>query len=271
MAENAVCAADLERVLREIGVRAGDACLFHSSFKSLGCVEGGAQAVIDAFEAVLGREGTLVVPTLCQKDFNNSYRTWYMDKPSDVGYLTEYFRKQPYVYRSNQATHSVAARGRLAYELTYEHTARGPHLCPFGEYAFADSSPWRKMYELNAKVVFIGVDMNSHTMKHMIEAEYVEGLLAAVRDPGKAASLKNRLRRFGSDSPVWPFYNAAAMREALEAMGLVRRGRCGDATLLCVEAKPSSDAALQLLRADPGRWLKGKEILDWIRECEAAR
>ena len=54
----------------------------------------------------------------------------------------------------------------------------------------------------------------------MIEAEYVEGLLAAVRDPGKAASLKNRLRRFGSDSPVWPFYNAAAMREALSNAGV---------------------------------------------------
>ena len=271
MARSVVKAADISRALREIGVREGDVCLFHSSFKSLGVVEGGAQAVIDGFESVIGKEGTLVVPTLIQKDFINAYKTWYMDKPSDVGYLTEYFRKQIYVYRSDQATHSVAARGKLAYELTHEHTARGPHLCPFGEYAFADSSPWRKMYDLNARIVFIGVDMNRHTMKHMIEAEYVEGLLAAVKNSERAEALRGRLRQFGSESRLWPFYDAVAMQEELSAQGLLRKGRCGDATLLCVDAKPSSDAALRLLRDTPERWLNG-EILDWIQECrEAAR
>lgn len=69
-----VTSEDISRALAEVGVCAGDVCLFHSSFKSLGSVTGGAQAVIEGFETLLGKEGTLVAPTLCQKDFRNSYR-----------------------------------------------------------------------------------------------------------------------------------------------------------------------------------------------------
>ena len=270
MTKSIVTSEDFSRAIREIGVSEGDVCLFHSSFKSLGTVEGGAQAIIDGFEAVLGKEGTLVAPTLSQKDFQNAYKAWYMDRPSDVGYLTEYFRKQIYVYRSNQATHSVAARGKHAYELTHEHTAYGPHLCPFGEYAFADSSPWRKMYDMNAKVVFIGVTMRYHTMKHMIEAAYVEELLAAVPDADRRQALKNRLITFGSyTDKIWPFYDSLKMQPVLEERGLVRKGRCGDADLCCIDARETADATLELLRESPEKWV-GEPALSWIEECRQA-
>ena len=152
-------------------------CPFHSSFKSLGEVDGGADAVIRGFDDAVGKSGTVVVPTLCSEDFFNSYKNWHLDKKSDVGYLTEYFRKLPDALRSDHATHSVAARGPLARELTFEHSAYGPHLCPFGEYAFADSSPWMKMYKKNAKIVFVGVNMKYNTMKHLIEATVTEKLV----------------------------------------------------------------------------------------------
>lgn len=256
--------------MAELGVRAGDICLFHSSYKSLGPVDGGAGAVIAGFESLLGKEGTLVVPTLSQVDFKNSYKTWYMDKPSDVGWLTEYFRKQPYVYRSNQETHSVAARGKLAYELTYEHTAGSPRLCPFGEYAFCNTSPWQKMYDRNAKVVFIGVSMRYHTMKHMHEGMFLESLLDAIPEPQKARAdeLRGKLRKFGVEG-LWPFYDAVAMQAALEEAGLVRHTTCGEAELLCVEARPSSDEALRLLNTTPERFIGQREMLEWIAEARA--
>ncbi len=72
MEKSTVRAEDLTNALREIGVREGDVCLFHSSFKSLGHVEGGAQAVIDGFEAARGRNGPRVAPTLSKKDLGNS-------------------------------------------------------------------------------------------------------------------------------------------------------------------------------------------------------
>ena len=86
--------------LQELGIQKGDMVIVHSSFKSMGYVEGGAETVISAFLDVIGAEGTLVFPTLVQKDFENAYETWHMDKPSDVGYLTEYFRKREGSLRS---------------------------------------------------------------------------------------------------------------------------------------------------------------------------
>ena len=256
--------------LREVGLSEGDVCLFHSSLKSFGGVEGGAETVIAAFEEVLTREGTLAVPTLCNVDFFNSYKTWYMDKPSGVGYLTEVFRKLPFVYRSDHATHSVAARGKKAYDLTFEHGARGPHLCPFGNLAFADSSPWQKLYDWNAKIVFVGVTMLYHTMKHLLEGRWMEGLLEGVKDPAHRLELLSRIRTFESrEQGVWPFYNSERMQARLEELGLVKSAQCGNARILCVEAKPSSDATLRILRKEPENWAKGA-TLEWILECQEA-
>lgn len=261
-------AKDIGNALHAIGVENGDICLFHSSFKSLGPVDGGAEAVIKGFEDAIGEEGTLVAPTLCSKDFFNSYQTWHLDKPSDVGYLTEYFRKQPNVLRSDQATHSVAARGPLAHELTYEHTAHGPHLCPFGTFAFSDSSPWMKLYQRNAKIVFVGVTMKYNTMKHLVEATVTERLLAAIKEDQKRAEQQAKLQTFENRwDGVWLYYNGEKMQAYLESLGLVRKTVCGNATLLCVDAKVSSDAAMEALLAHPEQWYKD-ERLQWINDCK---
>lgn len=266
MCETVVRKAHIWAGLRAIGVLEGDICLFHSSFKSFGSVEGGAETVIAAFESVLGPEGTLVVPTLCSKDFENSYQTWHMDKPSDCGYLTEYFRKQANVLRSDHATHSVAARGKEAYSLTFEHGARGPHMTPFGEYAFSDSSPWAKMYERNAKIVFVGVTMMYNTMKHFVERRYVEWVLSQIPDEEKCRQMTAMVKRFDFAEGVWPYYNSERMQTRLEEAGLLRSTKCGNATLLCVEAKPSSDFALTLLQTEPDNWVRN-QTRDWLRMC----
>ena len=52
--------------LASMGVVRGDALFLHSSLKSLGYVEGGPRAVIDALLDAIGPEGTLVVPTYYQ-------------------------------------------------------------------------------------------------------------------------------------------------------------------------------------------------------------
>ncbi|MBT7304255.1 MAG: hypothetical protein HN849_32275, partial [Victivallales bacterium] len=54
---------DIAQGLRGLGLKDGDVVLLHSSLASIGRVGGGADAVIDAFLAVIGASGTLVVPT----------------------------------------------------------------------------------------------------------------------------------------------------------------------------------------------------------------
>lgn len=266
----AITASHISDALKTLEIQEGTVLLVHSSLKSLGPVEGGADGVIAGLETVIGKEGTLVMPTLCQKDFLNSYKTWYRDKPSDVGYLTEYFRKQPYVYRSDHPTHSVAARGKLAYELTCEHSAFGPHLCPFGEYAFADSSPWLKMYRHGATILFIGVSLMYNTMKHTVEARYVENLLSQVSDAQKREALKQEVAVFGhfTGVEIWPMYDGQRMHAALDEAGLIRKARCGEAQLYCVDMKDSCDAAYRLLSESPETWCN-EATWDWIQRCKA--
>ena len=262
---------DVQLAVESIGVNSGDILLVHSSFKSLGVMEGGAEAVISGILDVLGPEGTLVFPTFSMKNFGSSYETWHINKPSDTGYLTEYFRTRPGSLRSDQATHSVAARGKLAHELTHEHSAYGHRLCPFGQSAFADSSPWVKMYHLSAKVVFLGVNMRCNTLKHMIEGFYIEQLLSSVANSSERALLQTQLWTFENRwQGIWLFYDSVKMQEHLTGLGLVTETQCGNATFYCVDAKVSSDAALEALRTHPENWFEGDE-LKWIRACEATR
>ena len=50
--------------LYNLGIRAGDMVLMHSSYKSLGGIEGGAKAFFEGFTELLGKDGTLILPTL---------------------------------------------------------------------------------------------------------------------------------------------------------------------------------------------------------------
>ena len=132
---------DIINSLREAGIADGDIVLVHSSFKSLGHIEGGAETVISAFEEVIGKEGTLVFPTFVQKDFLNAYETWHIDKESDTGYLTNYFRKRSGSVRSDHPTHSVAASGRDAVWLTETHGHTSKRIGNMGDKTFAHDSP----------------------------------------------------------------------------------------------------------------------------------
>ena len=260
---------DIINAITALGVGEGDTLLVHSGLGKVGRVIGGAQTAIDAFESVIGKEGTLVMPTFSQVDFENSYKTWYMDKPSDTGYLTEYFRKLPFVYRSNQETHSVAARGKLAYELTYQHKWFGPHICPYGEYAFADSSPWKKMYDMNAKVLGFGVWMGAFTHKHLVETRVMEHYLGMLKSEEDYKEMTKDVMTFETHPKgFWAFYDSRGpMYEELVARGIVREYKLGDATLWLTNAKEASDATYELLISEPERWFD-EEKCAWMKKCE---
>lgn len=54
---------DLVIGFRQTGLTAGEVVLVHSSYKSLGPVDGGPQAVVDALLEVITPTGTLIIPT----------------------------------------------------------------------------------------------------------------------------------------------------------------------------------------------------------------
>lgn len=154
--------------LRALGVGEGDALFLHSSLKSLGYVEGGPRAVIDALLDAIGPEGTLVVPTYYQPGgtiYAACQRADYVFDPrehgTDLGALPAAFLKVPGVRRSLHPTHSVSAVGRHADLITATH-----HLAPS---IFGEGSPWERFRHLDGKVLGLGISMGPVTYYHMLE------------------------------------------------------------------------------------------------------
>ena len=100
----------------DLGIEKGDTLFIHSSFKSLGPVEGGAGAVISALEAAVGREGLILMPSFSLLPSREErIEAWDIERtPSTVGWLTEFFRQMSDTYRSDHYSHAIAARGKRA-------------------------------------------------------------------------------------------------------------------------------------------------------------
>ena len=230
---------DIKKAALDLGVKEGDILLVHSSFKSLGEVEGGAETVIKGFLESIGEEGTLVFPTFCQKEFHKAYETWHLDKESDVGYLTNYFRKREGSLRSDQATHSVAAAGKKAQWLTETHGHTHKRFGDMGDTPFSNDSPWEKMYNENAKVIGLGVSPLSFTFRHYAEYVFIERCLEKLAKTDKYDEMKSRLHAFERTDRLyaWPRVFNEWIYDEMKKKGLTKETKCGNATLLYVEAK----------------------------------
>lgn len=150
--------------------------LVHSSYKSIGEVKGRADTVIDCLIEYM-KNGLLVLPTHTWKYINAENPVFsVLDSPSNVGIITELFRKRKGVYRSYHPTHSVAAIGKDAKEFVK------------GDEGFdtpcARGSTWGKLLDKEAQILLIGVDLKRNTFIHGIE-EWVDipGRLTDTHEP----------------------------------------------------------------------------------------
>ena len=269
---------DVEKAAVELGLSQGDTVLIHSSFKSMGYVEGGAESVIGGFlDAINEEEGTLVFPTLVQQDFTNAYETWHLDKHSDVGYLTNYFRKREGSLRSDQATHSVAACGKNAVYLTQTHGHTHKRFGCFGDTAFSADSPWEKMYQMDTKTVLLGVGPRKITFRHLAEYIYINEMLDTVKGHPEYDILAGRLHREHEGFyDIWPSVYSPWVLDRLIEKNAAVFTQLGDAQLISFGAKIYVDTVLNSLRSEQWDilvWADDKtnrhlKWVDWVAKCK---
>jgi aminoglycoside 3-N-acetyltransferase len=211
--------------LSGLGIEKGDAVFFHSSLKSLGRVEGGADAVIAAFLDVVGSDGLVIVPTLSftfvrrhpgQRGYNPE-RT-----PSHVGEITDTLWRRPNAYRSAHPTHSVAAIGKRAQELVEGHDKTS---------TFGKDGPYGRYVDWGAKILFLGVDGRCNTTLHAIEdwldMPYLQVETALVEDKDGEPRVVEVTK---SPSGHRDFYQRGCkVQRLLESSGIIRRGKVGAA------------------------------------------
>jgi aminoglycoside 3-N-acetyltransferase len=220
--------------------------LVHSSLSALGYVPGGTGAVIGGLLETVGLEGTLMMPAHSWEQMEAGCRTFdARATPSCVGVITEAFRLWPGAVRSLHPTHSVAAFGPQARELTEGHElATTP--CGAG-------TPYARALEQDCQILFLGVGLQYNTAFHTLEA--LAGLPYllydrvdefTVVDPAGAECrlpvLRHRARvprRFESLEPL------------LVEQGVARRGPVGHVPCLLLGGRAFLDRMLPAVRQDP--------------------
>lgn len=166
--------------LRSLGVKEGATILVHSSLSSIGWVNGGSMAVIEALTHVVTNQGTIVmpaqsgewsepskwgnpaVPQSWWEEIRQTMPAYEKDKTPTwgMGQIPEVFRKYPNVDRSNHPSSSFIAWGKDRDYILANHSI---------DFSLGEQSPLAKLYELDAQVLFIGTDYDTNTVFHLGE------------------------------------------------------------------------------------------------------
>ncbi len=227
--------------LRRLGLQPGGIVFLHSSFKSLGDVEGGAGTVVAALEEAAGPEGLILMPSFNLVERARRAETWDpRTTPSTVGWLTEFFRRMPGTVRSDHYSHSVAARGKGAVEFVSGHRSR-EGLCspwdhePWGR-TYGTHSPMYRAYQAGGQLLMLGVDYESSTYVHLVET-----------------ICWNR-RREQDPEAKYPALDRTALGAFWDRAGRLTRGRVGDAACRLFSTRDYVDALRAEVERDPAAY-----------------
>lgn len=230
---------EIENALKDVGIKNGDVIMLHSSLSSLGNVENGAHTVINAILNCVGVDGTLVMPSFPAIGFNFDYLTSkpvfdIKNTPSKMGMITETFRKMDGVKRSFHPTDSVCAYGKEADYLVKDHFAQ---LTPYNNY-----SPFYKLVQLKAKLVLLGVQLETVTNFHTPEDAISdfkfpvyhtkEFVVKMIDENGKLQSMTTKVH-----NPVYSKKRKCnEFLQPFKAVGFAKEFKIGTANCLVVEA-----------------------------------
>lgn len=244
-----VTTSDIAAGLSALGLPAGATVLVHSSLRSFGRVEGGADAVIDGVLHALGPQGTAAFPTFTGSSKLGPEHSPHFDvrhTPGWTGRIPETARSRADARRSLHPTHSVAAIGPGTTELLRDHEL-SPTPCgsgtPFGRLARHD----------RGYVLFLGTDLRCNTMFHHVEevaeVEYhmqKAPVSATVVDcEGGTRTVRLWLHRYG------PARDYPKAEPYLQERGILKIGHIGDSTVRLVRAHPMVEYALARVSEDP--------------------
>lgn len=143
-----------------MGVNEGATVLVHSSFKALGAVEGGPNAVIDSLVELITPEGTLLFPTFNFTEWTEAHYFDIKHTPSRMGILTETARQRPGFERSKHPVYSFAVFGSLQNEFLRNDSPN----------CFGSQSIFSLIHQHNTLMLSLGLDFNStFSLTHHVE------------------------------------------------------------------------------------------------------
>ncbi|MDH5462584.1 MAG: AAC(3) family N-acetyltransferase [Candidatus Bathyarchaeota archaeon] len=243
--KRSVSKEDIKAGLRKLGLKRGDTVGVHSSLSSFGRVEGGADAVIDALLETVGEQGNIVMSTH-SANLSEDRRTpemiamgvsWLLKilpyepekTPVTTGIIPETFRKRKGVIRGLHPSHSIAASGPKAQEL---------------------SEGWHKVLELDGYILLIGVGLDRCTAMHLAEKRmhFPDHILKKITPP------KWFVEKYPEGKWEWDFGSYpdfAKLTQPCLERGIMKTVKVGDATLKLVKLRQLIDLYVEYLEKDP--------------------
>jgi aminoglycoside 3-N-acetyltransferase len=235
-----ITAAEFRAALEQVGVKRGSILMVHAGLSRFGYVQGGPAMIVDTLRDVLGPDGTLVMATHSNNVLGVApYNP--QTSPSNVGAVTEYFRRLPGVVRSPHPTHSVAAIGPAAVELTRTHL---PSRTPLSRKGF-----WGRLYDMNGDVLLL-CPIHSSTIFHVGEDWNnlpQPTLIAHV----ETAPGKRRTYTLPHGSPWHSNHFEPLMAAPLLAQGVMHEAKMGEASIYLGPARAMADISVEANRANP--------------------
>jgi len=224
--DDMVAKSQLVADLRKLGVEAGMDLMVHSSLRSIGEVAGGADTVVDALLAAVGRSGTLVMPS-----FNHKAAQVYnpMTTPTTNGAIPDAMWRRRTAARSVHATHAVAAIGPRATWYCEDHLTSG---------IWTPDSPIGRLIHTGGYILALGVTHESSTAYHVAE----ESVPAPCNDP--FGNIDRIVCPDGTVEEVWGLafrsgggpVALSKLDETFDRRGLQQRGKVGKADCGLVKA-----------------------------------
>ncbi len=249
--------ADLLKHIEELGIKRTDTLLIHSSMKSIGNVEGRGDTVLNAFMKYLN-DGLLIFPTHTWNQMSDTYNVFDpKTEPSCVGILSNLFIKRSGVYRSLHPTHSVAAFGKNAKSFTQgeEHFDTPCHR----------EGCWGKLYDQDAKILFIGCSLRTNTIIHGVEEwNHIPNRFSTKLMPLKIKFENGEM----IERPLYRHHNETGdvsknygkLTDPLLYLGIATKGKFGDAQTILCQTKEMVDLTSHFLKHNQDLFLDNKPI-----------
>jgi aminoglycoside 3-N-acetyltransferase len=237
--------ADILASLREIGIRPGSGLMVHSSLKSFGYVQGGAQTVIAALMEALTPEGTLLMPSFNHEaPFRPGGPGYFQpeETPTTNGAIPDAFWRMPGVYRSLNPTHAFAAWGKHARRYTEFHhqtLTMGPQ------------SPLGLLYADDGFCLLMGVGYAANTFHHVVETSLEVPCLGLRTEAYPILLPDGRKvigRTWGWRARLCPFTDENRYHDDMQARGLQKEVMVGQSRFILFRLSACFEVVAEILQ-----------------------
>jgi aminoglycoside 3-N-acetyltransferase len=220
--------------------------MLHSSYKSLGPVEGGPTAVIDSLIEAVGPTGTVLLPTFNFQSWTESHYFDVLETPSQMGIVGELARRRADFQRTPHPVYSFAVLGADA----------DKYMACDDEEAYGDNSVFAHFLDVDGLIVSYGLDYNNtFSLLHFVERKVgvthrrikMFGGIYVGHD--RRAALKNYSMFVRAEPWIETFANPG-MGELVHR-GVIAEATIGQATIHYCRARKYFDQMAEIARHHP--------------------